>query len=84
MDSHQTYFESNMFYLHVNIQVVVFVYLIFEFPVKLNHSHDMWFVYDLYDFSIKNISDNGKYHQLLAYITGLFCVIISVYSRTCS
>lgn len=69
MDSHRTYFESNV--LSVNIQVVVFVYLIFEFPVKLIHSHDMWFVYDFYHFSIKNISDNGKNHQLVANITGL-------------
>lgn len=65
---------SKQYVLSVNIQVVVFVYLIFEFPVKLNHSHDMWYVYDLYDFSIKNISDNGNYLQLLANITGLIFV----------
>lgn len=31
----------------------------------------MWFVYDFYHFSIKNRSDNGKNHQLVANITGL-------------
>lgn len=56
-----------------------FVYLIFGLPVKLNRSHDVWFVYDLYDFSIKNIFDNGTNHQLLAYTTGLIFVSLFRY-----
>lgn len=39
----------------------------------------MWFVYDLYDFSISNISDNGKNHQLPANITGLIFVSLFRY-----
>lgn len=58
MDLYCIYFESNV--LFVNIQVVVFVYFIFEFFVKLIYLYDMWFVYDFYYFFIKKIFDNGK------------------------
>lgn len=39
----------------------------------------MWFVYDLYDFSIKNISDNGINHQLLAYILQVLIIFVSLF-----